>query len=85
MHWPSQPWVRGSYACLRPGDWGSLRGVMGESHGGLHFAGEHCALETQGFMEGGCESGEIAARAVLAQRGITRFPFVRLQRIAAMA
>ncbi|HEY0662353.1 MAG TPA: FAD-dependent oxidoreductase, partial [Lysobacter sp.] len=20
MHWPSQPWVRGSYACFRPGD-----------------------------------------------------------------
>ena len=71
FHWPSHPWSLGSYACLRPGDWSSLRGVMGESVGGLHFAGEHCALETQGFMEGGCESGELAARAVLAQRGIT--------------
>lgn len=71
FHWPSHPWSLGSYACLRPGDWSSLRGVMGESVGGLHFAGEHCALETQGFMEGGCESGELAARAVLAQRGNT--------------
>jgi monoamine oxidase len=85
MHWPSQAWVRGSYACLRPGDWSSLRGVMGEAVGGLHFAGEHCALETQGFMEGGCESGEAAARAVLAQRGIVRFPFVRLRKVAATA
>ncbi|GAB3350414.1 flavin monoamine oxidase family protein [Lysobacter tyrosinilyticus] len=83
MHWPSQPWVRGSYACFRPGDWSSLRGVMGETVGGLHFAGEHCALETQGFMEGGCESGEVAAREVLAQRGLGRFPFVRLRKIAA--
>ncbi|HEV8694254.1 MAG TPA: FAD-dependent oxidoreductase [Lysobacter sp.] len=70
MHWPSQPWVRGSYACFRPGDWSSLRGVMGEAVGGLHFAGEHCALETQGFMEGGCESGEIVAREVLTRLGI---------------
>src|SRR5690606_15431333 len=72
MHWPSNPWVLGSYACLRPGDWGSLLGVMGESVGGLHFAGEHCSIEAQGFMEGGCESGDLAAQAVLAQRGLAR-------------
>ena len=70
FHWPSHPWTLGSYSCFRPGDWSGLRGVMGEAVGGLHFAGEHCALETQGFMEGGCESGELAAQAVLAQRGI---------------
>lgn len=69
MHWPTHPWALGSYACLRPGDWSTLRGVMGEPVGGLHFAGEHCALETQGFMEGGCESGELAAEAVLAGMG----------------
>ncbi len=84
MHWPSQPWARGSYACFRPGDWSSLRGAMGEPVGGLHFAGEHCALETQGFMEGGCESGEIAARAVMQQLGVTRIP-ARLRKIAATA
>ena len=70
MHWPSNPWVLGSYACFQPGDWSSLGGVMGEAVGGLHFAGEHCSIEAQGFMEGGCESGELAAQAVLAQRGI---------------
>ena len=70
MHWPTNPWVLGSYACLRPGDWSGLRGVLGQSAGGLHFAGEHTALETQGFMEGGCESGELAADAVLAALGL---------------
>ncbi len=70
MHWPTHPWTLGSYACFRPGDWTGLRGAMGESVGGLHFAGEHCALDTQGFMEGGCESGETAARAVLARAGL---------------
>ncbi|KQZ59475.1 hypothetical protein ASD53_04490 [Lysobacter sp. Root559] len=73
FHWPSHPWTLGSYACLRPGDWTGLRGAVGESVGGLHFAGEHCALDTQGFMEGGCESGETAARAVLAQLRLSRF------------
>lgn len=69
FHWPSHPWTLGSYACFGPGDWAGLRGVMGESVGGLHFAGEHCALDTQGFMEGGCESGETAAGAVLSRLG----------------
>ncbi|MCC7095955.1 MAG: FAD-dependent oxidoreductase [Thermomonas sp.] len=70
MHWPSHPWTLGSYACFRPGQWSSLRGAIGESVGGLHFAGEQCALETQGFMEGGCESGEQAAAAVARQLGL---------------
>ena len=69
MHWPSNEWVKGSYACYGPGQWTSLRGAAGESVGGLHFAGEHCALDSQGYMEGGCKTGELAARAVLAQRG----------------
>ncbi len=33
--------------------------------GNLHFAGEHCSLDAQGFMEGGCETGERAAAEVL--------------------
>ena len=72
MHWPSNPWVLGSYACFQPGDWAAVGGVMGTAVGGLHFAGEHCSLAAQGFMEGGCESGEKAALAVLTQRGLTR-------------
>jgi monoamine oxidase len=70
MHWPSQPWAQGSYACFTPGDWTGLRGAMGEPVGQLYFAGEHCALDTQGFMEGGCESGETAATQILVDRGI---------------
>lgn len=69
FHWPSFPWTKGSYAAFRPGDWTGLRGAIGESVGQLHFAGEHCALAAQGFMEGGCETGEAAARAVLRARG----------------
>ena len=70
MHWPTQPWVQGSYACFGPGDWTRLRGAMGETVEQLFFAGEHCAFDTQGFMEGGCESGETAAAAILKSRKI---------------
>ena len=66
FHWPSHPWTLGSYACFGPGDWTSFGGAMAEAVDGLHFAGEHCAEEAQGFMEGGCESGEAAAAQVLA-------------------
>ena len=37
--------------------------------GRLFFAGEHCAFDTQGFMEGGCESGETAAQSILRSLG----------------
>lgn len=69
LHWPTHPWVRGSYACYGPGQWTSLRGAEGEPVERLFFAGEHCSLDAQGFMEGAAETGQAAARAVLAVRG----------------
>jgi monoamine oxidase len=65
FHWPTHPWTLGSYACFTPGQWTRVRGAIGESVGNLHFAGEHCALDNQGFMEGGVETGEWAATAIL--------------------
>ena len=65
FHWPSHPWTLGSYACFAPGQWTSIRGAIGERVGHLHFAGEHCAFDNQGFMEGGVETGEWAAAAIL--------------------
>jgi monoamine oxidase len=65
FHWPSFPWTLGSYACFTPGQWTTIRGAIGERVGNLHFAGEHCAFDNQGFMEGGVETGEWAAAAIL--------------------
>ncbi|MDY6806676.1 MAG: monoamine oxidase, partial [Cyanobacteriota bacterium] len=33
--------------------------------------GEHTSLEYQGWMEGGCESGELAATEILEDLGLT--------------
>jgi monoamine oxidase len=74
MHWPTFPWTLGSYACYLPGQWTGIRGAIGERVGNLHFAGEHCAFDNQGFMEGGCETGEWAARAVLHAAGMRAWP-----------
>ena len=70
FHWPSHPWSLGSYLCLRPNDWSRLRGPLGDAAPPLFFAGEHCALGAQGFMEGGVESGELAAESVRIARNV---------------
>lgn len=67
--WPDFPWTRGSYTCYLPGQWTDFSGVEGEAVGNLHFAGEHCSAEAQGFMEGGCETGERAAHEILCEMG----------------
>ncbi|HEU4665729.1 MAG TPA: FAD-dependent oxidoreductase [Dokdonella sp.] len=67
FHWPTHAWTKGSYACFTPGQWTTLRGAIGEAVDGLHFVGEHCAFDNQGFMEGGVETGEWAARALTAR------------------
>jgi monoamine oxidase len=70
FHWPSNPWVHGSYVCLRPGDWTKFGGVFETPVGRLRFAGEHCSRYAQGFMEGGCETGERVARELMAELGV---------------
>jgi monoamine oxidase len=71
FHWPSHQWTKGSYAAYRPGQWTTIRGAAGERVGNLLFAGEHCSLTAQGFLEGAVETGEAAARAVLADLGVS--------------
>ncbi|WP_425145667.1 flavin monoamine oxidase family protein [Deinococcus sp.] len=68
-HWPSNPYALGSYSAYRAGQWTGISGAEGEAVGGLHFAGEHTSSAAQGYMEGGCESGERVAREILAVVG----------------
>lgn len=63
--WPGHVWARGSYGCYRPGQAAAFKGAEGEPVGRLLFAGEHCAGDNQGFMEGALETGEAAARAIV--------------------
>ena len=69
FHWPTHPWTLGSYACYRTGQVTAFAGAEGENEGGVFFAGEHTSRDFQGFMEGACESGERAAKEVLAAMG----------------
>lgn len=68
MHWPSNPYVGGSYSCLAPGQWNGFPGVWAPV-GGLVFAGEHTSEKHSGYMNGGAESGRVAAETVLGMLG----------------
>jgi monoamine oxidase len=71
-HWPTYPFTRGSYACYKPGQWTTIRGAEAAPVGNLLFAGEHCSLDYQGYMNGGAETGRLAAEAALRRLGVRR-------------
>ncbi len=65
--WPTYPWSLGSYACYKVGQWTSLAGEEAKPVGNLFFAGEHCSVDYQGYMNGGAVTGREAAQAILAK------------------
>jgi monoamine oxidase len=64
-----EPLRRGSYACWRVGQYTSLAGAERARSGRCHFAGEHCSIEFQGFMEGAASEGMRAAGEILRDLG----------------
>jgi monoamine oxidase len=64
IHWPSNPWSLASYACWRVGQVTTIMGAEGKNVGNLYFAGEHCSLFFQGYMEGAAETGASVAKAL---------------------
>jgi monoamine oxidase len=67
--WVGDPWVKGSYTAFLPGQWTSFFGYMGRSEGNVHFAGEHTSTYSQGYLDGGVETGLRAAREVILATG----------------
>ncbi len=59
------PYLLGSYACWLVGQYTLFGGYEGVRQGSVHFAGEHCSVEFQGFMEGGAREGKRAAQEIL--------------------
>jgi monoamine oxidase len=68
--WASNPYALGSYSCYLPGQWTKFGGAEIERVGGIWFAGEHCSIGSQGYMNGACESAEQAAKEILAELGV---------------
>ncbi len=64
-NWIDSPYIRGSYSCYLVGQWTKFGGSEGERVGNLFFIGEHCSIDAQGYMEGGCATGVMGAAAIL--------------------
>lgn len=65
--WVAEPWIGGGYSgVMRPGGWLPHGHSLREPVGPLHWASSERATMWTGYVEGALESGERAAREVLA-------------------
>lgn len=65
MPWPQHPWTLCSYACYLVGQYTTIAGAEFKKVGKLYFAGEHCSLDYQGYMNGAAFTGRKAAQKIL--------------------
>ena len=54
--------AKGSYSYWKVGQYTRFAGVERLPEGNCFFCGEHTSVDFQGFMEGGAEQGQRAAR-----------------------
>ena len=59
--WMVYPYSKGSYTCYKKGQWSAFAGIEAEPFDNIFFAGEHCSVKHQGFMNGAVETGRKAA------------------------
>ncbi len=75
--WQADPWAKGAYAMLRPGEVTRWSAMAQRPEGRIHLAGEHTS-PTPTYMQGAIESGFRAAHEIneLSLRGLpTAEPF----------
>lgn len=70
--WAADRWHRGSYSYYRTGQYTQFAGYEALRQGNVHFCGEHCSYEFQGYINGAAASGESAAQEVLRDIGAIR-------------
>jgi monoamine oxidase len=68
------PYLLGSYSYWKVGQYTLFSGSERERSGNCHFAGEHCSINYQGYMEGGAEEGARAANEILSDYKAGIFP-----------
>jgi monoamine oxidase len=69
-HTIDDPFARGSYAGWLVGQYARIAGYERVRQGNVFFAGEHCSVTLQGFMEGAAREGLRAAHDVLQDAGL---------------
>ena len=62
--WHKAPLFNASYSFYRTGQYTQFAGYEPVRQGNVHFCGEHCSIDYQGFMEGGAFTGENTAKVL---------------------
>ncbi len=63
--WDEEPWSKGDYAWLKPGDAKRIWPYLSSQEGRIHFAGEHTSTWfLHGSMQGALESGIRVAKTI---------------------
>jgi monoamine oxidase len=68
--WPGNPLTKGSYAAYLVGQYTTISGAEPQRFGNIHFCGEHCSMDFQGFMAGAAETGQNAAVEIANDLGL---------------
>ncbi len=63
--WETYPHNLGAYSYYRVGDWTRIGGYESEKVDRIYFAGEHCSMNFQGYMNGAAHSARVAAKEML--------------------
>ncbi|QUQ67583.1 monoamine oxidase [Kutzneria sp. CA-103260] len=63
--WHKNPYTYGAYSCYPVDYCHRYAGYEGTRQGNVHIAGEHTSVDSQGYMNGGAESGARAAAELL--------------------
>ncbi len=64
-NWPGYAFSKCSYMSYKAGQYTTMEGTQFQPVGNLYFAGEHCSISSQGFMNGGAETGRRAAEMII--------------------
>ena len=68
--WADEEFTRGCYGCyMPPGGWTGFGPALRDPVGRVHWAGAETATVWSGYMDGAVQSGERAAREVIAAEG----------------
>ena len=63
--WNENPLSKAGYSAFKKGQWSTLAGWEGVPVGDIYFAGEHVSREFQGYMNGGAQTGRVAAEMLM--------------------
>jgi monoamine oxidase len=64
-NWPGYPFSKCSYMSYKAGQYTTMQGTQFQPVDNLYFAGEHCSISSQGFMNGAAETGRMAAEMII--------------------